>query len=478
MSLWTIPGLDKNTFYAAALYLHVTAGSLESSPLVRRPKTPQATRDFLDHLADCFARSKRKDARDHVSATAMVRNDEAKTITLYIAKNQSEKGGGYLVSEGDTEATTNENVDFAKSLVGWFNELASGKMKDELKDSEVFETMCNFSSSRVEYYIEKISNYEPDDLERIVSIELEDRCQEGWKTAKRVINRCKQYQNDEAGREQSDSKASQSLITLARLGGVVRKDSGFKTLRDKVQTSTSPSKLKNLPEFVKWIEYLGRLYSAWTVFLDYCRAQEQTGYHFEHRLLHSQEDEWSGSSYLSKIQAWTRELGLAQNFELPKVVDDEQVSSDRSLEVQMAEIVKSSGNVARVHCEMQQELHFSKPGEKPCLDYFGCSKKSCWLCWQMILRNSRYSTKGTHRRLYPQWAFPFDFSPLQRNIATGLRAANNRMLLVIRDNVIRQRAIPFLSPFPQSSAQSSARATPQLPRRASSDPNFIDLITI
>lgn len=91
-SLWDLPGLDKDTFYAAALYLYATRGELKGTPLYNFVETPEATRDFLDRFADCFARSKLEDARDHVSATAMVRNEAEKIITIYIAKNQSEKG--------------------------------------------------------------------------------------------------------------------------------------------------------------------------------------------------------------------------------------------------------------------------------------------------------------------------------------------------------------------------------------------------
>jgi len=85
-SIWEFPGLDKDTFYTAALYLHTSMKGLKGMPLYRGSKTPEPTRNFLDQLADCFARSKGQDARDHVSATAMVRNEAQKEITLYIAK--------------------------------------------------------------------------------------------------------------------------------------------------------------------------------------------------------------------------------------------------------------------------------------------------------------------------------------------------------------------------------------------------------
>jgi hypothetical protein len=155
-SLWKLPGLDKETFYAAALYLHVVRVEFERKPLVRFSETPEATQDFLDRLADCFARSKLQDARDDVSATPMVRNEEQKKITLYIAKNQSEKGCGPLAYRDELSVAANENKVFADELVRCFNTLAKeGSTHTEHPD--VFKTMYKFSQSRLEYYIGKIS---------------------------------------------------------------------------------------------------------------------------------------------------------------------------------------------------------------------------------------------------------------------------------------------------------------------------------
>ncbi|KAL6907287.1 hypothetical protein GGI43DRAFT_257767 [Trichoderma evansii] len=164
-SLWNLPGIDNDTFYAAALYLHVAAGQLEERAWSRGPKTPQTTREFLDSLADCFARSKLQDARDHVSATAMVRDDEQKKIILYIAKNQSQKGYGTFVPPQELGKIANENELFATELKNWFNDLASGR--DDTQPN-MFKKMCNFSWSRLEHYIRKISECDTDHLERIV----------------------------------------------------------------------------------------------------------------------------------------------------------------------------------------------------------------------------------------------------------------------------------------------------------------------
>ena len=43
-------------------------------------------------------------------------------------------------------------------------------------------------------------------------------------------------------------------------------------------------------------------------------------------------------------------------------------------------ITKSEGTIAPVYCKIQLRYYFSKLGAEKCMDYFGYSKKSCWLC--------------------------------------------------------------------------------------------------
>ncbi|PMD62031.1 uncharacterized protein K444DRAFT_718760 [Hyaloscypha bicolor E] len=89
----------------------------------------------------------------------MVRNEEQKKITLYIAKNQSEKGYGPLAYGDELGVAANENKVFADELVRCFNTLAKeGSTHTEHPD--VFKTMCKFSQSRLEHYIGKISQVE------------------------------------------------------------------------------------------------------------------------------------------------------------------------------------------------------------------------------------------------------------------------------------------------------------------------------
>ena len=458
-SLWDLPGLDKDTFYAAALYLHAARGELKGTPFYHFVETPEATRDFLDRVADCFARSKLEDARDHVSATGMVRNEAQKIITIYIAKNQSEKGCQPFATQEELGDIANQNESFAKQLVDWFSELASkGNFQLNGNDlgahSNIFTSMCMFSWSRLEHYISKISMFDVDALERVILFTL-PKCCDGWEVTKPIINKCKLYHDEKSEIPDSGNEKIRLLTTYARSAGQTRNHRDFRTLTDEVETSLSDKrlKMKDLAQAVKWINHLGRLWAAYVNFQVFCRDNKQSGYSFRYRLLRWEEDDWTGDAYTKKVKSWTGDLGLTHEREVRRFMDDRPVLQARTVEALMDEVVETTGNKARVHCEMQLLMHFSQPGVEKCLDYFGCSKKSCWLCWQMILHNFKYSMKGTHRKLYPRWAFPFKFSPLQPAIAKGLRAAYNEMLLLIQDQVITQRPLSTLEPYPQTSAR-------------------------
>ncbi|KAI0813011.1 hypothetical protein GGR55DRAFT_593381 [Xylaria sp. FL0064] len=228
--LWKIPGIDKNTFYAAALYLHVKAGELEGRAWSRGPKTPQATREFLDHLADCFARSKLRDARDHVSATTMVRDDEQKKITLYIAKNRSSKGSEASISQEQESSARNENKEFADQLVGWLNFMARNEDADH-KYAEFFQVMCKFNQSRLEHYIARISQLDVGSLECALPLEPKQKCKDGWEAVKSVIEKCTQYQ------AQKSINSIAHLTYCATFASKTRKTEQFHYLSEKVNGS-------------------------------------------------------------------------------------------------------------------------------------------------------------------------------------------------------------------------------------------------
>ncbi|KAI1270832.1 hypothetical protein F5Y07DRAFT_405053 [Xylaria sp. FL0933] len=447
--LWKIPGLDKDTFYAAALYLHVKAGELEGRAWSRGPKTPQATRDFLDHLADCFARSKLRDARDHVSATTMVRDDEQRKITLYIAKNRSSKGSEALISQEQEKSTRNENDEFAKQLVRWFNFMAKNEDAGH-KYEDIFQTMCKFNQSRLEHYIAKISELDVESLERALPLEPEQKCKDGWEAVKSVINKCSQYQ------AQKSITSIAHLIHCATFAGETRKAEQFHYLSEKVNGSASKSGLKRLTKAVEGVQYLGRLHAAYLNFCEFCKSDKQRGFSFDHVVLPSQEDQWNGASYLQKIQSWVGDLGLNDVETFSKMQGAKHRATDMTVKDRLAEVAMDGRETAPVHCEIQLLAYFLRPNAPICVDYFGCSKKSCWLCWHMMVQNFQFSMKDTHRKIYPRWALPSEFTLSHTQAAEGLKIGYNEMLSIIQHKVIKGTSLKSSGPL----IQSSARITP------------------
>ena len=468
-SLWKLPGLDKDTFYAAALFLSVAKGNVNAGRHYREPKTSEDIRDFLDHLADCFARSKDQDRRDHVSATAMVRNEKRKTITLYIAKNQSERRPGPAGSL-EKGVIKNENDDFAKRLIEWFNRLggedAAQSDHDDLRDqSTIFKTMCDFNRSRIEHYIDEIGKADIDALDNDVvaclSSNPDARPLGGWEKAKGVITKCQDYKvstNDSETPSEQDS-----LLTCAKLAGKARENVDFLRFASVVDTlpEIKRVKVKKLTYVLGGIKYLGRLFAAYKQFRKFCNTESRNGFSFAYDLLVSSDCEWDGDTYWQKFESWAEILQLS---EVQKSADGE---AGPDIKKQMSDIVKKNNNKAPVHCEMRLLMHFSGPDAEKCENYFGCSKKSCWLCWQMILKNSRYTMKDTHRKIYPAWVFPFDYSASQPAIAEGLITAYNSMLSLVQESLIKRTSLTFIEPL----VQSSFRMTPAY-RPSPSNPNL------
>ena len=186
----------------------------------------------------------------------------------------------------------------------------------------------------------------------------------------------------------------------------------------------------------------------------FAKGKSKEDFLFSFELLPSKEVEWAGPTYLERIQSWTGDLDLTDELIVKKFVDGQVVSQSETIQERLCNIIET-GKTARVHCEMQLLMHFLRQETKDVVDYFGCSKKSCWLCWQIMLQNAKFSIKDTHRKLYPLWAFPFELSPSQTAVAEGLRSAYHDMLYLIQNMVIMQTALSSVKPYLQSSARLS-----------------------
>ncbi|KAK8046187.1 hypothetical protein PG996_014251 [Apiospora saccharicola] len=391
-NIWNIPGLDNTSFYAAALYLHVAAkGQLRDAEHHGRhhqPKTKRDFRDFLDRLADCFARSKDKDAQAHVSATGMVLDEQQRRITVYVAKNVSGKDLDRLPSSPrETALMVSEDAEFAQKLCNWFNKLScdDGNVSDHLQ-GEMWDAMRKYNASRVKHYARRVGSWKQEGAED-VDTSIWPSVPPGTKAAiKTTIDECMVFRQDPPPSGQVLDKA---LDECALAASKCRSDPNFHQFSlnvDEIINNDNDQIDEAFKEFakaVKSIDYLGRLGDTYNTFRAFCKASEQQGYTYDIVVLKSPTEE---------------------SHDLDKFIAS-----------------RASRGTARVHCEIQLLHHFFQQDSPKPLDYIGCSKKSCWLCWQLLGHFGQFTTKDTHRMIYPMWAYPADFPPAADSVL-GIKA--------------------------------------------------------
>jgi hypothetical protein len=79
------------------------------------------------------------------------------------------------------------------------------------------------------------------------------------------------------------------------------------------------------------------------------------------------------------------------------------------------------GQQLHVHAEVQMLLHLCSISgwHASAYNYIGCSKRSCFMCWNLLRTHRGYSTRGCHGRLYSRWTVP-EFTDLAADQAEAL----------------------------------------------------------
>lgn len=483
LDVWGLPGFDKETFYAAALYLHAAAkGQLREVRTSQRytSTTDEGTRDFLDQVADCFARSKRIDPSAHVTATAMVKhrkatiefedwdnqerrsgtlrerivqwealqNTKPHAVTVVIAKNHSEKGMRQDIPPEDHDRNENENSAFAKELFTWFTDISQGRHSDRASAMDgIWGALCRFNQSRLEYYVLKMADMDATLVQNNIG-QLS-----AINDALIVIDSCRQFRDSRAvSSEDQAGDAPAQLAACARLAAKCRSHGAFQGLYQDVDAVLNPEDIdpnvRQLAKFAKLVTYLGRLGAACDTFYEYCTSDEVRDCPFNYELLQSPEEEaWPTATYKRKIEAWTGPLGL----------DDPREGDRQPVRAVLDDFARRAGSrgSARLHCEIQLLKHLTRPGapRKSC-DYIGCSKKSCWLCWQFMGHFGSFTTKDAHRMIYPMWSVPSAVLLSDTRMAEAIGNTYNDMLRLIQEKMLHGREF--------SSRQNITHTSPRL----------------
>jgi hypothetical protein len=424
-SIWKLPGLDKTTFYGAALYLHAAAkGQLRETKHrgddwkfdPHASITHVQTKDFLDRLADCFARSKSIDAQDHVSATTMEFDvdllENRRNIKIYVAKNLSGKNIDAPKPQ-ENDSMINEDEEFANKMCKWFNDMSS--MSYQIPEKEILDVMYTYNASRLTFYVCKIRDWTSSEVPGF----------DVWHVVEPVVSACKRFRTTEATREK--------LNSCARAASKCRSHSLFQEFGENLDGVTDNGETKlQYRNLEKWINYLGRLDAAYMTFRAFCMDTKRRDYTYEISVLKSPaEEKWPIDTYKKAIESWTGDLGL-----------DDKRKERLTVRSKLDELAVKCRGTARVHCEIQLLNYFIEHGTtKDHVDYIGCSKKSCWLCWQLLGHYGRFSTKATHRMIYPMWAVPTNFNntPRKAQFAAAITRTYKDMITLIEDKVLFQK---------------------------------------
>ncbi len=113
----------------------------------------------------------------------------------------------------------------------------------------------------------------------------------------------------------------------------------------------------------------------------------------------------------------------------------------------------------RSHAEVQLLLHYEDTGCRgPSIDYFGCSKKTCFLCEGFLQALSHpISTRGRHGICYPAWGVPFSRSD---EVGLALEKLGKRLISRIEMHLKGQPTDTFLNQVPQSTVVSDMSSLP------------------
>jgi len=119
---------------------------------------------------------------------------------------------------------------------------------------------------------------------------------------------------------------------------------------------------------------------------------------------------------------------IIQKFE--SLVHEPRLASPvkRNLQQAISEIKKQRSLKGRFHCELQmlKKLH----AQNDVVDYFGCSKRSCFFCWE-ILRGTQFITRDTHNKLYYKWFVPFTGGNLAPSLKQVAKLLSTRFSTLI-----------------------------------------------
>jgi OTT_1508-like deaminase len=432
-TLWDLPGLDLGAFSAAAKYLqladkqefvidnpqHFLAdpntkgpclsyaelnedgeeegpwGSYQSddserqrtSETVKKSTEKLITQQFLDRLAQVFAFEKVLDKKQvqilnstaddsslsrgqpaaNVTATALAKRDQH--IDIFVAKNKG-------LDDRDKE--------FARSLFDWLNgphpRNVANRTVDEPSSSPTWDGILDFSKPRIRFYVacilQKENDWRKNKEKALKSIETKDlSMSEIFGKIDKLIVCCKLYKRG--------VQPSNQLNAILNISSGIRSNKLFKLFPSHFANAEVQIQ-EHLGKLAMDNNFLGRLRAALKTFKEYAERYHEYDFSF-HPV---------DPPAFQAIDLQTLRLNIDS---YPEAMPHKK---------RVLKLLERPGLDFTVHCEMQLLLYFDASSKyKVHLDYFGCSKRSCWMCQQMLESHGQYRTKGTHGQRVGLWAF-------------------------------------------------------------------------
>lgn len=472
--VWELPGFDKAGFYAAADYLRTleqnqdlpraaehtySRTNIENSLSTRQlGEYEQLVKDVLDNLALLFANAKKTDSlpadrntaaenkhniaenkytpiknkvipAKHVTATALKVNGI--DLEIWIAKN---------------DGPTTEDEDFRSKLEMWFNRKGVWNKKAALMTAEI----NDFWRQRLHYYrveIKKawkvLGNGPKPNIEGDSSGRAEVKvAQSGNKAEAEVVGLGKSYDilrkiyQDEMIKldlfEEDWRKAKLICSSLKSSDAIVPSDSigpEFYDVFDLEEPKSHLELARTFTKLLKAIKLLGTVEKAVHIFTEF-REKIVRSQNIHLSFLNppksldlSQDDR---TAIAERLKSWIRPH--RQKFVSPEfkteIEERVQAFEDRADQ-------KERTSHRFFHCELQLLDKFLEDGNT--YDYFGCSKLSCFICYE-VLKGTRFRTRDTHARLYAPCAFPFSAPRAKGNSRYDLLLA----LKKVQDHVLER----------------------------------------
>jgi hypothetical protein len=381
--IWSLPGLSKEQFYAAAYFLGQNQTQQVNNDYPAASKTPENTKSLLDAMSLLFARAygHTSDTPANVTAIALEVTDQQKLV-FHAAKN-----GGPLELEGIGDR------DFANQLAKWMRDAAE---TPKLVDG-IWPDMVKFWGQRVQKYLRTLPK----------SADLKDYkagLEEHFKYDKSglaafekdfpvLANYIKVY--EQHGRKNTPACVLDMCVELS--GPSEHEYIKYSQTKDEEKQDpgrTWAEKFRKAVKHIKLLRNLRQIYDGVALL-----RKEYPGTVFEFTFLPQRPSRWLDmKNIIETMKLWAA---------LPDANSKFQEDVDRA-----TNCYSRQGGRRRLffHCELQLLEHciISRNSRSFC-DYFGCSKLSCHLCWK-VLQNAEYQTKGTHSVLRADCFFPFQVS--------------------------------------------------------------------